>query len=352
MRDLEKALALKDGVTLCVGLKMKDDAVRQEAAKKLSDFNGTGAKCLCDHLVREGAWDRAVLDGLAHAKRDDRVGCTTRLLDDPALTDRAGLVAELNRIEAPSVRARLVHAVKSDKDPDVRAAAIAVFAGTKDAAEIAILTDGLGADTNAKWRWAAATALSAVPAGEAALSRAAAGDADAAVRATAITSLRGRSSFADAACAGLKDADPIVRGQSALAMKGLKDEKALGCLATHMMEVEADPTVRVAMLTALRGSPSPIAANALCDAIPFWIKTYVGDEQVAREGAADIIFAQNDRDYQRSYECVQKALRGLGYSCWGKAYIGDYMRELGGSAPLPRCGPQKVVYSGGNEINF
>lgn len=352
MNDLEKALAKGDAVSLCVGLKMKDDGVRQEAAKKLSDFNGNGAKCICEHLVRDGVWDKAVLDGLAHAKRDDRVGCTTRLLDDPVLTDRPGLVTELLRIEAPSVRARMVQAVKSDKDPDVRAAAIGVFAGTKDTAEISILTEGLGTDPDAKWRWAAASALAGIPSGVEALSKAAASDADGTVRATAITALRGQAPFADAACAGLKDADPIVRSQAALAMKGSKDEKALTCLASHMMEVEADETVRLAMLTGLRSSPSPIAANALCDAIPFWIKNYVGDTQVQREGAADIIFAQNDRDYQRSYECVQKAMHGSGYSCWGKAYVADYMRELGGNAPLPRCGPQKVIYSGGNEINF
>ncbi len=52
----------------------------------------------------------------------------------------------------------------------------------------------------------------------------------------------------------------------------------------------------------------------------------------------DIIRAQNTRDFEKSFECVQRAVRSSsGYSCYARAYTGHWLRELGGTAHVPRC---------------
>ena len=52
---------------------------------------------------------------------------------------------------------------------------------------------------------------------------------------------------------------------------------------------------------------------------------------------ADIVRAQNNRDWERSYACVAAAIRQGGYSCYGRNYLGHWMRDLGGKASTPLC---------------
>ena len=88
-------------------------------------------------------------------------------------------------------------------------------------------------------------------------------------------------------------------------------------------------------------SPHDDSAQILCDAIPFWLKSYVVEDLPEKIPGTDIIKVQNDRDWERSYECVQKAYRARGgYSCYAKMYVGYWFNELGGTGSVPACPPK------------
>lgn len=336
-------------VAVCVGLTMKDEAVRTYAAEKLVTWK-RAQDCVCDHLERDGSWDLAVLRGLDEAEDDERVGCVATLLDKASLPDRPGLARALAPFRAPAVKARLKAAAKSDADVAVRAEAIAVLRPDKDEEARALLVAAL-ADPDAQIRAAAATALAGLVDTAPQLAAAMA-DTDPGVRSAALASLRTVKgfAFADVACKALaEDSDPAVRAAAALSMKGSKDEALGTCLREHMMKPEDSGEVRAAMLTALRATPGKTAADTLCEAIPFWTKSYVGDGPVEKMGNADIVGAHNDRDFERSYECTEKALKAGGYSCWQRGYLAEYFREFGGKVGVPRCGGGTTV---SNEITF
>ena len=74
--------------------------------------------------------------------------------------------------------------------------------------------------------------------------------------------------------------------------------------------------VRASTLNALYRSPSDEAALVLCNAIGPFLRMYVKTGIADTLPAVNIIEQQNNRDFERSYECVQKALRQGGYSCY------------------------------------
>ncbi len=349
---IEKAHIHGDTHILCGGLEMKDDATRGAAADILATMEPPEA-CLCEHLVRDGAWDPPVLRSMAKAKDDLHGACAAALLDRPELADRAGLVNQLARVKAPAVGARLSAAAREDADPLVRAAAMAILRPAKDPEAFALVTAALS-DADPAMRVAAANSLAGIDAATDSLATAAK-DADPGVRGAAITALKGSGRFAEVACPALAgDADSGVRAVTAAAMSGTKEDAVLACLRTHMLENEADPGVRGAMLLSLRKTTAPAAAATLCEAIPFWIRTYVGADPPEREGPSDILFAQNDRDFERSYECVQKALKAGGYkTCGQRYYVNDWFHELGGKNAVPRRCDQPAGGGGGSrEITF
>lgn len=348
-RAIDVAERRADSLTICTGLKMKDESTRGYAAEKLATAVSID-DCLCETLTRDGAWDLPVVRGMAKGEDDAHVGCAANLLDDPKLADRAGLVNVLVRIKVPMVQARLKVAAKSDTDVAVRAAAMAVLRVDKDPEALALVMATL-TDPNPTLRAAAATALAGVEAAKEGLV-AATKDESALVRGAALASLRSMKgfAFAEVACPALRaDADPSVRAAAATAMKGTKDEAMLACLREHMLEREDDASVRAAMLATLQGTSAQPAADALCEAIPFWIHSYIGEEHPDREGPSDIIFAQNNRDFNVSYDCVQRALKAGGYkTCEQKFYINDWFHELGGKNAAPRpCGAKGAGGGGG-----
>jgi HEAT repeat protein len=357
---IEDAYRRGDNYIICAGLYMEEDSTRGIAAETLATLDSP-EPCLCSGMVRAGKWDLPVVRGLQKGTDDAHVGCAATLLDDPKLADRAELVNLLAKVKVPAVEARLMEAARSDADPAVRGAAMAVVRPAKNPEALALVTSAL-ADPEASVRAGAARALVGVDAAAAQL-QAAAADPDPGVRAAVLTSLRGMPgvAFADYACSALrKDPDPTVRAAAAAVMKGSKDEALMTCLREHMLTQEDDALVRTAMLGTLRGTSGPAAASILCDAIPFWVHTYIGEDHPEREGPADIIFAQNDRDFNNSYDCVQKALKAGGYrTCEQKFYVNDWFHELGGKNAAPRpCRPLGGASGGGgggtasNEIAF
>lgn len=351
-QDLDEAHARGDTAALCAGLKMEDPDTRGIAAEKLKDF-GEETPCLCERLQYDGRWDKDILGGLKGAEDAKKVGCAGTLLDDPKQPDRPQLVGAL--LPIPAVRPRLVQAAASEADPATRAAAIAVYRGTKDAAEVQVVAKALAEDKDATARAAYATALLGQPGAADALRAAITGDADPGVRAAALGSWQSvkADDYDAVVCTALeKDAAPHVRAAAAGLLRATRDPEQLACLRAHLLVEEPDAGVRAAMLTSLKASPAKEASDALCDAIPFWVKTYVKD--AAPEENVDILRAQNDRDFERSYDCAQAAVRqSSGYTCRGRAHVGAFFVDLGGRASVPNCdggAPRKGGAS--NEVSF
>jgi HEAT repeat protein len=337
VRDLDKALASADTPALCAGLKMAEGDTRHAAAEKLKDY-GLDASCLCERLQYDGRWDPSILGGLSGAKDEAKVGCVGTLLDDPAQPDRAALVTALLKI--PAARPRLLQAAASEADPAVRAAALAVYRGTKDPAEVKTLEEILATNTDTSLRIAAAGALLGQDSAEPALRQAVVKDSAPLVRGAALASWQSvhPAVYAQVACTVLmEDTAWEVRMAALATFRGTRDPAQIQCLKDRALKEEPSPEVRAALLATLTSSPAKGAADVLCDVIPAWVKTYVKDAPPA-EGD-DILKAQNNRDFERSYDCAQAAARQAGsYTCAGKAYVGAFYREVGGKSGVPSCG--------------
>ena len=212
-------------------------------------------------------------------------------------------------------------ALMNDPDGAVRAAAAAALGNNKDPAVVAAMVKAYESDP------------------------------EGAVRANALQSLKAADvpeSEAMLCKAMMEDAAPEVRANAVLSFKGTKKDSAIACLSKRAMTEEKDPNVRTALLTTLKSSPSPGAAKILCDAIPFWLRTYNKEDIPDKIPGTDIIGAQNDRDFENSYKCLQKAYaNSSGYSCFAKMYAGWWFRQVGGSAYVPKCpGYENEDYSG------
>lgn len=134
------------------------------------------------------------------------------------------------------------------------------------------------------------------------------------------------------------DPSPDARRIAISAFRGTRSEKGAECLRARAMAEEPDAAVREEMLTVLKSSPHPVAAATLCEAIPFWIKTYAVTDLPEKLPGTQIIEAQNARDHEKSYECVNRAYGNQsGYSCFGKMYVGWWLNELGGKGRVPEC---------------
>ncbi len=349
--DLDKAHTLADVRTMCVGLKMKDDDTREYAASKLKDYKDDGAKCLCDHLTRDGTWDPAVFNGLARAKDDARVGCVATAFDDTSIKDRAGMATAMMKIEAPSVHARLVLAANSDSDPDVQAAALPALRGTTDPKELEMLITGL--KRGGVWGANAAYDLTGLaPATDALRDILKTGDAQ--TKSAALLAYRAAKTedWGEVACAALNDADAAVRLGALTAVASTRNAQILGCMRDHLMAPEPDAAVRLALLQTLSTDAAPEAAKALCDAIPYWVKTYITDTAPQPKSVEDIVYYQNDRDFENSLACADKAFKGSGYTVCGKAYLGARVNEFGGKARYKDCPAAAPAASGDGTVQF
>lgn len=330
----------------CVGLDAQSPDVREHTARRLAEYEHVKVAndCLCAALydADEGKVADAALRGLARSKRDDLAECVLPALQDDRVQDedRVALVRGLGAMEARVAYQALAELAKSAPEAGVRAEASRALRSSSKAVDI--LVASLATDADEGVRAAAAEGLAGRKADEAqaALRRALAKDASGQVRAAAAMGLgEQRSALNDTAlCDALSsDADEGVRAAVVRAWEGTKRKRAIECIGKHMGRMEESGTVRTAVLETLVSSNSPLAAELLCDRIPGWVRMYLRDKIYIDVPGSDIVKAQNDRDYERSYECVQRALRKGGYSCYGKNYLGHWMNELGGSAPTPWC---------------
>ena len=88
------------------------------------------------------------------------------------------------------------------------------------------------------------------------------------------------------------------------------------------------------------GGDGEVAANkVLCDAIPFWLRTYIKDDVVSNLKGVHIVKAQNDVDFKNSLKCFEKAYRSSsGYSCYAKMHIALWYNLVSGKdKKTPLC---------------
>ena len=343
MSDVDDGMARELYKTVCKGLEMKDEDVRTYASENLQDVEDPKAQaCYCERVWRNDELDLPIARGLIASARDDMVECTLPALDGANVSpeDKLALVDILIKSNSKVADDKLVELARDSSDIETRVLAISSIGGTDDASEISLLHDLLGND-EPKVRKAAAAALVGQKGDETheLLFKAAADDADGEVRAEALSTLKGvKAEGIDGllCTAMMEDESPAVRKQAVLSLKGTKKKENLACIKKRAMTEETDPDVRVAILKTLRANDKswPI----LCDAIPFYMKTYIDEQGPESVPGADIAKAQNDVDWNNSYACFQKALRNRrGWSCKGHQYVAAWFEAVGGKTHVPAC---------------
>jgi len=342
--DVQEAMARERYNVVCVGLDMRDDATRTFATEQLEQVTEPiSQECICSHMADElKDWDIAVAKGIKTTKRDDLAQCLVDLVKNPALKKRVEAIQVMRSMSAPVARDALADiATDSKSDTESRMAALKAIGGDKKYTDRLLQLAADESDTTVRAQ--AVTGLGGMKDKPviAQLRKSVTEDAAGEVRGAALAALKtsGVSDATEMICkAMMDDESAIVRAQAVGSFKGTKRTKALRCLRKRALALEEDASVREKILTVLKSSPKDEAANILCDAIPFWARSYLVKGGTDKIPGTDIIAAQNTRDFERSYECVQKAVRSSrGYSCYARAYTSHWFRELGGTAHVPRC---------------
>ena len=342
-KDIEQAAARGAWATVCKGLEMKEDRIRRYATEQLWKTKAPAEEqaCICDRIaVGDNGWDPAIAEGLQSLGDDKIVGCLAALVERTDLEKRTEAVVALSKTTAPVARKTLAKVATSDGDVAARVFAVAAIAGNKDfKADMVALLDSPEKDLRA----AAAAGLRGIK--DRALTDRmidiATNDSEGDVRAAALLTVKaaGSSKAQDMVCkAMLNDDSPAVREAAIRSFRGTRRDSAVKCLREKAFNEESNATVRDALLEVLKSSPNDNAALVLCDAIPFWMRTYVKDDIPDKIPGTMIVKTQNDRDWERSYECFQRAYRqSAGYSCFAKMHVGLWLREVGGKNYVPSC---------------
>jgi hypothetical protein len=330
----------------CVGLDATEDSLREYTAEKLVELSHVKVvnECLCEALYdgERHEVDFAVAAGVAHSERDDLAACLAPALEDAAIDDeeRARVVVALGALEASGAYAA-IRGLLSHDSPSVRAGAAAGLARSREAQDA--LLEAATSDEAPVVRAAAALALEGRKADSVrvGLSKLAREDADASVRAAALTTAAGLETsptmdrmICDAM---MSDDDEQVRLAAVKIWHGSKRLPALRCFDDRMSTEESSGAVRQAVLDAVAASPNKEAAAMLCRHINPWARMYIKDKVAPDIEGHDIAGAQNDRDFEKSYDCVKSALGRGGLSCYARNYLGKWMNDLGGKAPTPWC---------------
>ena len=333
---------------VCVALKNdQDDALREYSARKLAPNKDSevATSCLCESIYNPEfqSFDASIARGLKGTNRGDLAKCLMPALDkkdrkEDEIVLAVNLIAGIGGDETYTA---MVNLLKTSDSGATREAAARALTKPRDNYQD-LLLDRLANDEHAPVRAAVADIFGgskdeAVVAG---LLRALEEDKDGGVRAAALKSvvkLRLDQTDAMVCSAMIDDPDERVRDRAVRSFRGSKRSKAIQCLKKRLLTKEDSTVVRASTLEALGRSPSDEAALVLCNSIGPFLRMYVVDGIAESLPAVNIIETQNNRDFERSYECVQKAIRQGGYSCYARNHLGTWMNELGGKASTPWC---------------
>jgi HEAT repeat protein len=343
-RDVDQAAARGAWPTVCRGLEMKQDETREAAAEKLEDMAiaAEDVACLCPKVKHEkDGWDEAIVKGIRKTKRDELASCFGELVKDPQLPRRAEAVDYMLSMKAKAAREALSAVAQGPGEAKVRAAAVGGIVNQDEYKSVLLK---LAEDPEGAVRAAAALGLAEFKDDAAVVAlwqKMAREDSEGAARGAALAALKqaGVPEAEQLLCSAmLEDKAPEVRAHAVGALRGTKSESAIDCLRKLALKNEESGAVREQLLATLKSSPNQKAADVLCDAMPFWVRTYITDFHENLQGV-DIIKAHNDRDFERSFECIGKA-RGSASTCYAKRYTGWWFNEVGGKSAVPDC-PKK-----------
>lgn len=328
----------------CVGLENRtDDTLRAYTAERLLELDNdrTADLCLCEALIREDEHraDFAILKALEGSRRDDLATCAATGMGDPEIPEKARLAEAIGRLDADAGYTALGALATGTEPVELRVAAAKAMKhgpGTKKPLLALLKAD------EAELREAAALSLTGrsgadIEKASRALLK---DDPSLPVRAAALGMLVGTEApgAQRTVCKVLmEDPEGTMRIGAAKAFHATRERGGIACLKRRLLEDEANPAVRTAAMDALGASPADGAADALCELIAPMMKAYVKDRIAEETEGVDIVRHQNDRDYERSYACVEKALRTPGLSCYARNHLGRWMNDLGGKASRPWC---------------
>ncbi|MBN2799848.1 MAG: HEAT repeat domain-containing protein [Deltaproteobacteria bacterium] len=328
----------------CVALRMEDPELQRYTAMKLVDYprEPVAAQCLCEGLYDKdaGLVREAVAKGLENSGRDDLAACLEPAITDDRIADKTVLVETLSSLGSKEGFRVLSGLAQGSGDPAVRAqSAVALRPSER---HIPLLLELLAKDPDPGVRAGAAAGLLGRSGDqvESALFTAAGEDADGGVRGAAFAALASsqKRKVDELGCKLLmEDEDERAREAAARGFHGTKDTARIACLKQRLQEEEPSPKVRRATLDALGASPAQEAADALCESIGPFLKANVQDQIAETMPDVDIIRVHNERDWERSYACVQGAIARGGQSCYGRNHLGRWFRTFGGQAPTPWC---------------
>lgn len=332
---------------VCVALKNdRDESLRTYATEKLvqAEDQPVAFDCACKAVMdwRHGPYDAAVVEGFRGTANDALVPCVLPALENTTGEERVALVNQIAGMSAPAGMKKVAEIAADESEPaEVRVTAVKGLMPEREAYRD-VLLGRLTSDPDAKVRAEAALAFENEKEGGvvSALVKAARDDTDGLVRAAAlkaVVKLRIDETDKMVCDMMMNDPDERVRDRAVRSFKGSKRRVALDCLKKRLLTEEKSGLVRESTMKAIYASPDPYAAQILCDAIGPFTRMVVGDLPVHKMEGADIVKHQNNRDFERSYECVQKALRQGGYSCYGRYNLADWMERLGGKAFKPTC---------------
>jgi len=343
--DINDALALNRFKTVCKGLEMEDDEIRRYATESLINVDDPIAQeCICANVAHPTKmWDPAIAAGLKGTERDELVQCFADLVLQPALPKRLEAVTALALIPAKSAReASATIAAEASTDVEIRVRAVGSISGNPDYEEV--LVGLLKNDKEPTVRAAAAKGLSPFKKSKTtkeALAASLDSDEEGVVRAAALVSLKktGVRNADELVCkAMMEDPAEEVRTAAVGTYQGTKRSNAVKCLRDRTLTFEESASVRMRLLEVLKSSPHKDVPDILCDAIPFWMRSYVKEDIPEKVPGTMIVEAQNDRDWENSFDCLKRAYRNSsGYSCFAKMHVALWFREVGGNTYVPNC---------------
>ena len=347
--DIQTAVPKKDIKTICTALRSGDEDLQQFATEQLRIFEPEQTKeCLKEGLVDADskAFRIGVLEGLKGEKRNAVARVAAELIQDTSLNEREQAIHHLGGVPAPAVNAALLKVAENTSDtPAVRATAVRAIGGYTDNFDsVAALFDDSNPEVKASV--VEMLGLHTSEKGARRLIKEALPHDDEHVRAAAMTAYRAHAKdrAEETLCtAMMEDTSPLVRKAAVDAMQKTISVSAIRCLRKRAMTLEEDRDVRAAILKSLKlaeGVAERPAFTAMCDAIPFWLRSYTTDKLPEEDPATDIVKMQNDYDHEYSEECFRKAYAQKStYTCHGHKYIAWFYKQMISNEDLyvPEC---------------
>jgi len=353
--DISANMVLQRYNVVCKGLEMRDAWTREYATKQLVTVRDEELpiQCVCDFAIDEetGAWDESILKGLANSGRSDMAECFLPAMSDPRVENRAELITALVNTGASVMVEHMETIINDDNETAEMRAEVVASLGLCETPERKEMMTRLMLESDAPQVRASIAERFICDESEehiATMVGVATNDTEGSVRAAAFKSLDrldGTGSV-DLLCdAMMNDESPEAR-RTAIELfraprNSRKGERETACLRRRALSEEESPSVREALLDSLGSSPRQDAADVLCEAIPFWVASYVEDTHPDRMVGTNIIFAQNERDYPNTPSCLRQAYAQRGrYTCKGTQYVAAWAREVGQSVSVPDCDGQ------------